>query len=224
MRLALVNPNTSAETTAAMMSIARAASHGTSIDGFTAPFGAPLITSESALIEAGEAVLALAPQLRAGGFDGVIVSAFGDPGLELLRERLDCPVTGIAEAGMMDAAAGGRSFAVVTTTPGLVGSIAAVAARYGHDGAFLGTELTAGDPALLMTDPDRLAEAMALACKRAIEIRGAEALVIGGGPLAMVARTLAGRFAAPIIEPVPAAARLAILRGQPLTTSGDEAR
>lgn len=209
-RLTLVNPNTTQATTAAMVEIARAeAGEAASVVGLTAPFGVGLITDPVALATAAEAVAQMADSLRDA--DGVVVAAFGDPGLPALRATLDCPVTGIAEAGMAEAAAGGRRFAVATTTPDLVGSIAALAARYGHAG-FVGTYLTPGPPGPLMADPDRLAEALLEACLRAVAEGGAEAVVIGGGPLAVAARRLAGQVPVPLIEPVPAAVRLSLAR------------
>ena len=130
MRLLLINPNTSAATTAAMVKIARqAAAGGTTIDGLTAPSGAPLITGEAALEEAGRAVASLGPAVLADGPDGVIISAFGDPGLEALRAVLPMPVTGIAEAGMAEAGEGWRRFCVVTTTPDLKTAIEQTARR-----------------------------------------------------------------------------------------------
>lgn len=210
MRLTLVNPNTSSSTTAAMVAIARdAAVAGVSVEGVTASFGAPLITDPEALHVAGEAVAALAPEL--GGAQAVIVAAFGDPGLDELRTLLSCPVTGIAEAGMKEAGAGGRRFAVVTTTPDLRAAIAAKAEREGHAG-FVGTWVTPGDPSELMAEPRRLEAALAAACRRAIAEGRAEAVVIGGGPLAVAARSLAGTLPVPVIEPVPAAVRLAVAR------------
>jgi Asp/Glu/hydantoin racemase len=92
MRLLLVNPNTSAGTTAAMLAIAReAAPPGVLIEAATAPFGEPLITDETALAIAAEAVEALVTGERVAGLDGVIVAAFGDPGLALLKARLPVP-------------------------------------------------------------------------------------------------------------------------------------
>ncbi|MFN5509762.1 MAG: aspartate/glutamate racemase family protein, partial [Burkholderiales bacterium] len=150
---------------------------------------------------------------------GLIIAAFGDPGLDAAKTRWALPMTGIAEAGMAEAAAGGRRFSVVTTTPRLVDSIGARARAYGHGERFLGVRLTPGDPALLMADPERLVGALEEACRAAIEIDGAEAIVIGGGPLAVAARALQGRFrlhgeaaAVPIVEPIPAAVRLALAR------------
>lgn len=211
MRLLLVNPNTNPVTTEAMVAIARDAVPGITIEGLTAPFGVPLITDAAALATAAEAVVA-ALTGPLSGVDGVIISAFGDPALPRLKDILAVPVTGIAEAGMAEAAAGGRRFAVVTTTPDLTASIAGLAGRYGHGAAFLGTVLTEGDTQTVMADPDRLAEALLAACRRAIRELGAEAIVIGGGPLAVAARRIGPDVSVPLVEPVPAAVRLAVGR------------
>lgn len=220
MHLLLVNPNTSHATTARMVEIGQAVSADVTIGGLTAPFGAPLIKDETALEEAARATLALVPQIEAADARGVIVAAFGDPGLAALRQRLAIPVTGIAEAGMAEAATAGRRFAVVTTTPALVGAIAGAAARYGHD-TFAGTWLTPGDPAEVMADLDRLVGALHEACLRACRESAAEAIVVGGGPLAVAARRLAGLVKVPLIEPVPAAVRLAAIRGMTRDPSTD---
>jgi allantoin racemase len=211
MRLILVNPNTSASTTEAMVSIAAAeAGPGVKVIGMTAAFGVPLITTPQALRQGAQAVLALGDELA--GADAVIVSGFGDPGIDALRARLSCPVTGIAEAGMAEAAVGGRRFAVVTTTPDLVEEIARAAHRHGHAG-FIGTWLTQGDPVTLTADPVALPAALEVGCRLAIAA-GAQAIVIGGGPLAVAARALAGRLPVPLVEPVPAAVRLSVARLQ----------
>ncbi len=209
-RLALINPNTSAATTAAMLEIARPhAPEDVSIEGLTAPFGVPLITNEEALTRSAEAVLALGPRLTP--YDGVIVSAFGDPGLAALRAKLFVSVTGIAEAAMAEAGAGGRAFAVATTTPDLAAAITRSAETYGHRALFRGVFLTPGAPEALMRDPVALQEALLAASEQAVRA-GAAAVIIGGGPLAVAARAIAPRLAAPLIEPVPAAVRLAAQR------------
>lgn len=105
-------------------------------------------------------------------------------------------------------------FAVVTTTPELLGSIEASAIAYGHGARFAGVRLTPGDPHALMTDQARLVEALAEACAKAIEIDRVQSIVIGGGPLARAARDLRTRFSQPIVEPIPAAIRLALLRAR----------
>lgn len=208
MRLTLVNPNTSRAATEDMVAIAAQAA-GAPVRGVTARFGAALIADPETLAVAARAVEALASDLA--GADAVIVAAFGDPGLAALRARLACPVTGIAEAGMAEAAAHAPRFAVVTTTPALGPSIAANARALGH-ARFVGTFVTPGDPTAVMADPASLVAALEAACLRAIEDGGADAIVIGGGPLAVAARALAGRLPVPLVEPVPAAVRLSRVR------------
>lgn len=208
MRLTLVNPNTSRAATDDMVAIATREA-GVPVHGVTARFGAPLIADPETLAVASRAVEALAADLRES--DAVIVAAFGDPGLAALRARLSCPVTGIAEAGMAEAAAHAPRFAVVTTTPALGPTIDARARALGHVD-FVGTFVTPGDPATLMADPAALVAALEDACRRAVETGGARALVIGGGPLAVAARALAGRLPVPLVEPVPAAVRMSLAR------------
>lgn len=210
MKLALVNPNTSAEVTAKMVAIAtETASAQATIVGHTAGFGAALITEPDGLAIAAKAVAALRPSLDDA--DAVIVAAFGDPGLDELRATLSVPATGIAEAGMAEAAEGGRRFAVVTTTPDLRQPIADTAARYKHRN-FAGTWTTPGDPATLTADRPALEAALAASVEQAIRDAGVEAVIIGGGPLAVAARALAAQVRVPLIEPVPAAVRLSLQR------------
>lgn len=84
-----------------------------------------------ALSKAAEAVAELIDQLTANEPDGVLISAFGDPGLDAMRPVCSCPVARIAEASMTEAARDGRRFGVATTTPALVDSIRKRAASYG---------------------------------------------------------------------------------------------
>lgn len=210
-RLLLVNPNTSAQATELMLAVARGvAPAGVAIEGATAPFGHQLISDEAKLATAAEAVATLLGDLKRPP-DGVIVSAFGDPGLRQARMLLGCPVVGIAEAGMAEAAAGGRRFAVATTTGDLAAAMTELAGSYGHGRLFVGLYCTPGDPAVVMADGAALEEALEAACHAAIR-DGAEAVVIGGGPLAGAARAIAPNLPVPIVEPVPAAVRRLVSR------------
>ncbi|QCK87528.1 hydrogenase expression protein HupH [Phreatobacter aquaticus] len=209
MRLLLVNPNTNATTTDAMVAIAQDSSPDNQFVGLTAPFGVPLITGPDELAIAADAVATALAMRMPSGISAVIIAAFGDPGLEAAAASIRVPVVGIAEAAMAEAGHGDRRFAVVTTTPDLVASIAGLAGRYGHAETFLGTMLTKGDVHHVMADKERLVQALEAACHEAIATLGAEAIVIGGGPLAAAARVLASRLPVPLVEPIPAAVRLA---------------
>lgn len=206
-RILLINPNSSQATTDMMVRIAQsAASDHVEIVGATAQHGPPMIVEPAALA-------ASAPQVVDIGFDrvkdvsGIIISAFGDPGIGDLRRRVNVPVVGIAEAAMLAASAHDRRFGVATTTPGLVTSIDARAAELGLARLYTGTRLTSGDPVKLAADPARLVEALRLAVSACIELDKAEAVIIGGGPLGNAATALTPMFSVPVIAPIPEAVR-----------------
>lgn len=102
-RIALLNPNTNAETTRVMARIASEAAQNVRFDSRTVPFGPPIITTEAGLRRAGEQVVGSGRILHREGFDGILVAGFGDPGLHRLREAISTPVTGIAEAAFAQA-------------------------------------------------------------------------------------------------------------------------
>jgi len=64
----------------------------------------------------------------------------------------------------------------------------------------------------LTADPQALVTALAETVERAIREGAAEAVIIGGGPLAVAARALSGTMSVPLIEPLPAAVRLSLDR------------
>lgn len=214
-RIALINPNTNTETTRMMQGIARQAlprSNAVMLEGRTVPLGQDLIADERALEAAALVVQEYGVCVAAEGFDALIISAFGDPGLTALRDQLDIPVTGIAEAGIAEAAADGRPYAIVTTTPALRESLHSTAARYGYAASLVSIRMTEGDAAHTMQDAERMTRALLESCRQAIDIDGAEAIVIGGGPLASAAQVIAGQLNVPVIEPIPAAVRLTLQR------------
>lgn len=210
LKIALVNPNTSASTTSEMVRIAEASlDKSAKVLGYTARRGAKFITEPKSLALASSAVEELAPLLRK--VDAIVVAAFGDPGLYELRRMLPLPVTGIAEASMCEAGKRGRSFAVVTTTPQLREVIAKKASDYGHNN-FRGTWTTPGDPTKHLANPKTLKCLLTDAINQACREEVIEAVIIGGGPLAAVAKDLKKDFPIPIIEPVPEAMRLSLKR------------
>lgn len=205
--LLLINPNTSRATTAMMVAMAQhTAGMHAHIRGETATLGPPMITTPEALTDAEAVVIKIALR-EAGTCAGVIIGAFGDPGVATLKRLLSIPVVGICEAAMLEAAAHGDRFAVATTTPALVARIAESAASLRLEHRFAGTWLTAGDPLDLVGNSQRLEAALAGAVEACIRDGGAAAVIIGGGPLSRAAATLAECFPVPIVAPVAAAVR-----------------
>lgn len=221
--VALINPNTSQATTDMMTAIARRTlrpEDGYEVRGVTVAGGPSMLVTEDALRAAGPHVLDAARCVRAGRegarVGAFVVAAFGDPGVEEVRAWSDVPVVGIAEAAMAKAAAGGRRFGIATTTPGLADAIDARVARLGWSSRYTGLRLTPGDPRRLAAAPEEMRERLADAVAACVAADGAEAVVIGGGPLGEAAEALRGRFYVPVIGPVPAACEevLRVLRAR----------
>lgn len=211
----LINPNSSTTTTAMMVEIAAGdAPVGFRVEGRTARGGPSMIVNPREL-DAAAFEVERTWQDAGTHWAGVIISAFGDPGIERVRAACRVPVVGIAEASMLEAGAGGRRFGIATVTPELVGPIEGRARALGLLGAYAGIRLTDGDPRELAADSHALETALARAVQRCIDDDGAEAVIIGGGPLGQAAIGLQGRFAFPVIAPIPAAMRLLASRLAP---------
>jgi len=201
----LINPNSSVATSAMMQAIAQhAAADRIAVNVVTADRSPPMLTTPEALAGAVAQVveLGMAHDHRCAG---IIIGAFGDPGLAELRSKVKVPVVGICEASMLEAAQGGRRFAVATSTPALADAITRRAHDLGFGHLFTGVRCTAGDPLALAADADRLADALAEAVRTCIEIDGAQAIIIGGGPLGQAAEQLRRRFSQPVFGPIPLA-------------------
>lgn len=207
MRIGLINPNSSAATTDMMVAIAQTVTRH-DVVGMTAIRAPEMIVTPGELAHAAGEVVEMGGEF-ASRCAGLIVAAFGDPGLEILRVRVTIPVVGIAEASMLDASRGGWRFGVATTTLDLVDAISDRAAALGLGEVFTGTRCTPGDPVVLMAEPDRLRAALTAAVGSCIE-DGAETVIIGGGPLGRVATELQPLFAIPIVAPIPSAVALLV--------------
>ena len=204
-RILLVNPNSLEATTAMMVAIAKSvATDGFDIVGATATRAPEMIITPDALEAAGPEVEEIA-RAHQHTCDGIIVAAFGDPGLAGIRAALKLPAVGIGESAMLEASDGGRRFGVATTTPLLKSRIDALPEALGLGSRYTGTRFADGDPQELMRDPARLRAALAGAVGACIAQDGAEAVIIGGGPLGEAARELQPMFAVPVVAPIPSA-------------------
>ena len=205
----LINPNSSEATTGMMLAIARRKADGRlRLEAATATRSPSMIVNETQLTASASQVIEIGRAQDAGCI-GIIVSAYGDPGVIHLQENLRVPVMGICEASMIDASQGGRKFGVATVTPDLADAIAARAASLGLQHLYTGIRCTPGDPVKLADDAERLRNELAAMVRLCIE-DGAEAVIIGGGPLGEAAEYLRTQFDIPIIAPIGSAVDLMI--------------
>lgn len=204
-RVLLLNPNSTQASTDLMAGFAREAlGAGWTVNTATNPDAPPIIVDPAGAARAAASVQALFRDGLDPG-DGVILSAFLDPGLPELRAQLSVPVVGLAEAAMHAAGRIGR-FAVLSTTPALDGMMRELAVAYGEADRLVDILRIEGDPHTVMGDPDTLLAALRPMLGDAAARLRVDAVIVGGGPLADAARVLRDEAPVALIEPVPAAA------------------
>ena len=205
MKLLLANPNTSTAVTARIAAVARSvAAPGTEIVAVTGAAGVPYIATRAEAAIAGRTTMELMAD-HGAGCDAAIVAAFADPGLGGAREIMAVPVIGLAEAAMLTACMLGRRFAIVTFSGSLGpwyrecveyhGLTTRLAAIRSLDLPFTGID----------TVQTELERALVDLCCRTVEADEADMVILGGAPLAGLARRVAGRVPVPLIDGVEAA-------------------
>lgn len=209
-RLLLINPNTSASTTERLMrTLGPVLPPDWQLDAHTARFGASYIACEASHAVAAHAALEVwAEQLDLGGQppDAVLIGCFGDPGLWALRECSACPVTGLAEASFIQAAALGP-FAIVTGGARWRPMLERLAQALGYGHQLRHIETVAPSGAELLANPQMALECLYEACTQAAR-PGVRAIIMGGAGLAGYAQALQGRVNLPLIDSAEAGLRV----------------
>lgn len=218
-RLLVINPNTSASTTALLDGQGRLVSGGLAdLTVVTARFGPAYIASEAGHAIAAHAALDAYATDRAvhGRPDAALIGCFGDPGLFALRELADCPVTGLAEAAMREAAATGP-YAIVTGGTAWAPMLRRLAQALQLDERLAHIETVAPSGAELAADPARAEQVLAEACLAACRRAAPKCIIVGGAGLAGLAARLAAAVPVPLIDSVQAGVRHALsLMGTPV--------
>lgn len=207
--IVLINPNSSETTSGMMREIAQRTAGERLVLSAETSTRNPMMIVNGEQLSASEAQVIEIGQSRKDSCAGIIISAYGDPGVDYLRDDLNIPVIGICEASMIVAAQGGRKYGVATVTPDLAEQIERRAAYLGLSHLYTGIRCTPGDPKEIAGQPQRLQEELALAVKLCLS-DGAEAVVIGGGPLGEAAVQLQAMFDVPIIAPISSAVELMV--------------
>lgn len=208
-RLLVINPNISDSVTALIAAEAhRAARPGTEVDAISAPFGVAYIETQSEAAIACHAVLQMV--VEAGTqYDGIVVAAFGDPGLAGAREVAPCPVVGISEAAILTALRNPGPFSIIAISERIKpwywdcvrenGALDRLA-----DIRSLSTPLRD----IATVQQDNAAQLLAL-CREAIAVDCAESIILAGAPLSGLGRLIADQVDVPLIDGVAAGVMLA---------------
>jgi Asp/Glu/hydantoin racemase len=208
-KILLINPNITQAVTDLMTTEARlSAREDTEIHPETARFGAEYIENRAEAAIAGHAVLDVLAR-NAGQYDAAIVAAFGDPGLSGAKEMMEIPVVGIAESAFLTAHALGRRYSILAVTKRLGTWFGECAEEHGLAGrlaAVRALDVPVSHISNARAETERLLVDL---CHRTIEEDGAEVVIMGGGPIAGLAREVAHEIPVPVLDGVSCAVRMA---------------
>jgi Asp/Glu/hydantoin racemase len=219
MKLLVINPNISDDVTALIESEAlRSASSDTELVVRTAGHGVEYIeTRFEALIAAGAVAEIIAEYTADGGdgdpcqptIDGVVVAAFGDPGMPALKELTDVPVIGITEAALCAAALQGHRFSIIAISDRIRPWYLDCVERFGLGGRLASirsiNEALNGIGSVQHDFRDTL---LALS-RQAVTEDGADVVILAGAPLAGLARELSGQIPVPVVDGISAGIQMA---------------
>ena len=206
-RLLLINPNISDSVSALIRAEAeRSAAPGTTIEVLTAPFGVAYIETRFEALIGAYAAAQLAAEHHAA-FDAVIVAAFGDPGLDGLREALPCPVTGLTEAALASACLLGGRFSIVAISQRIRAWYRETVRHYALEQRLASIRALDEPLADIGNVQGNQGERLVQIAERCVAEDGADVIILAGAPLAGLARTLEGRLPVPMVDGVSSAVR-----------------
>jgi allantoin racemase len=209
MRILLLNPNTTTAITDRLMSAAReTAAVGTEVVPATATRGVPYIATRAEAQIGGAIALEMLAE-RHTDVDAAIIAAFGDPGLFGARELFDIPVVGMAEAAMLTACMLGRRFVIVTFVTALDPWYQECVEMHGLSERCAGIRMLDGSfSSISQVQEEKETLLVDLAC-RAVAETEADAVILGGAPLAGLAAKVKTRIPVPVVDQVQAAVKQA---------------
>jgi len=210
MRILLINPNTTSSITGRMAAYAGEVAGGAAtFIPVTGRFGARYISTRAAAAIAGHAALdALAEHVD--GCDAVYLACFGDPGLLACKELSPVPVVGMAEASCIEAASGGRRFAIVTGGVLWKPMLQEFVATLGLSAQLAAVRPIAPTGDQIASDPEGALALLADACNASANEDGAEIVILGGAALVGLAERIQPRVRVPVMCSVATGARAVV--------------
>ena len=209
MRVLVINPNASVE----MSDVIREQLHAVArpdvnVDVVNPPGAPPAI--ESALDEAAcvPPMLRLIRAARDRGYDAVVIACFSDPGLDAAREATDLPVVGIQDAAMHLAAQIGYRFSVLTTLAHRAPLRERAALLAGLDRRLASCRPLDLPVLETVVNREQVVRKIVKVGREAIEVDGAEVLVLGCAGLGDLAIRASRELGVPVIDPNAAALKL----------------
>lgn len=146
--------------------------------------------------------LMLKDKERLKEYDALSIACFYDPGIRELKEALNIPVIGIAQASYMLAQTYGHSFSIIVGRQKNIPKMKDNTLLYGlrdKVASWKSLDMTVEE---LRIYPEKAAEIADQLTKEAIEKDGAEVVILGCGALSGVEVELQKKYGIPVINPV----------------------
>ena len=208
MQILVINPNTSEEMTSDIGDAARRyARADTEIETVCPDWGPRSIEGHYEDYVAAVATLDVIRE-RAGGFDGVIIACFGDPGLPAARELSPVPVVGIAEAAMLTACMVAHRFSIVTVLPRVKPFLEDVVRYHGLESRCASIRTTPLSVLDCERDPSAAEREIVKASRAAIADDGAEAICLGCAGMGPLDKAVQGKIGVPVLDGTACAVKL----------------
>lgn len=205
MRLLVLNPNTSQSVSDLILNEAcRAASPQVQLDVLTAPFGVAYIETRLEATIGAYAATCMAAEHHAS-YDGLIVAAFGDPGLHGIKELLDKPIVGLTEAALMSACLLGQRFSIIAISSRIRAWYAECVAYNGLSSRLASVRNLDKPLANIGSVQEDHGEQLKRLCMQVVEQDGADVVILAGAPLAGLARKLHDALPVPVVDGVSSA-------------------
>ena len=207
MAVIIINPNSTASMTDAMVATAKKAAPALDFEGWTSENGPPSIQGEDDGKAAAPHLLNLVQRASAQNADGIIIGCFDDTALEEASQLATCPVIGLGQASYHYAALRNWRFSVVTTlavsTPVLENNIR----KQGLDNHLIRVRASEVPVLELEANPERAGLAIKAEALRAATEDDVSAVILGCAGMVQVFDEVRSTLNVEVIDPVACAAR-----------------
>lgn len=210
MNIVVINPNTSDAITSTIARAAQSAAPAALVTGVRPSRGVSSVESHT---EEAWATIGILEQIEIADAsptppDAYVIACFGDTGLHAAREAARAPVVGMTEAALFTAVAIAHRFAIITMPRRTIAQSDRVVEALGltHRCTVRAVDIGVVE---LEEGSAHLLAAFASEARKAIDVDGAEAIVLGCAGLAELVAPLSAELGVPVIDGVAAAVAFA---------------
>ena len=206
MSVIIINPNSTASMTVAMLDAARKAAPDIAFEAWTSHDGPPAIQGREDGAKATPPLLRLIEKAEEAQAAGIIIGCFDDTSLAEARLRASCPVVGLGQAAYFQCALRGWRFSVVTTLPVSIPVLEENIEAYGLS-PLLGRVRASAIPVLeLETSPAASLARIQDEARVANSEDEVDAIVLGCAGMVAITDSVRANLSCSVIDPVEAAA------------------